>query len=173
MRFQFLLVPAALSAAAPAYGYEYLSLAQAQAVLFPGARFTPRDMTLSIAQIDALMKAGPGNLVSAKVKAWRVSTGGWLFLDQVIGRNDRISYVVGIGADGTIKGIEVLVCIPEYDGIRQPKWIGQFLGRRHSNADLTSIVEYISGVTLSSEHITQGVRRILATYALFYAPKAE
>jgi hypothetical protein len=39
---------------------------------------------------------------------WRVSTGGWFIVDQVIGRHDNIPYALALEADGGVRGIEIL-----------------------------------------------------------------
>ena len=87
MRSQFLLFPAALIASAPAQAYHYQTATDAQALLFPGATFAPEDFTMTIPQVAALMsEIDDGSVYSTKIKAWKVSTGGWVFLDQVIAR---------------------------------------------------------------------------------------
>ena len=173
MRSQFLLIPAAVIAAAPAEAYQFLTLRQAQDVLFPGATFTPVNLTLDTNQFYALMKASDVTVWSSRVKAWRVSTGGWLFIDQVLGRDDRITYVVALDDTGKVKGVEVLECLAGYEQVRQQEWLGQFKDRTHASGNLVTKIKTISGTTLSCEHIAEGVRRILATFALFYAPKPE
>ncbi len=171
MRSRFLLFPAAVIAAAPAaQAFQYQTLPQAQAKLFPGAKFTPRDITMDIAQVAALIKEGRGSVPGYKIKAWKASTGGWVFIDQVPGRDDLIRYVVGVNKDGSIKGVEILECLPQYEAIRSPRWLTQFNGKHHNpQYDLAAGIEIISGVSLSSEHVAVGVRRIMAAYALFFA----
>ena len=175
MRSRFLLFPPALIAsAAPAQAYQYLTLPQAQAKLFPGAKFIPHDITMDISQVAALIKAAQGSVPGYKIKASKVSTGGWVFLDKVPGRDDLIVYVVGVDTEGKIKGVEILECLPRYDASRSPKWLTQFLGKKHSEtSDLASSIEIISGTSLSSEHVAAGVRRIMAAYSLFFAPQTD
>jgi Na+-transporting NADH:ubiquinone oxidoreductase subunit NqrC len=53
------------------------------------------------------------------------------------------------------------------DQIRLPKWRAQFVGKK--NGDVLKIdqpILNIAGATLSCVHVTDGVRRILATYAM-------
>jgi hypothetical protein len=172
MRFEFLFAaPAIVVACAPAFAEDFLTVSQAQAQIFSAAEFTPADFVLSDDQITALMQTVPGRIWRRQVKAWRVSTGGWFFVDQVIGRDDRITYALGIGKDGAVKGVEILTCLQKYDGIRKPEWRAQFAGRHFGKLDLQDQISTISGSTLSTTHITEGVQRMLATYALFLAPK--
>jgi hypothetical protein len=172
MRFQFLLCVPAIVASAPVVAEDFLTLQQAQALLFPGAQFTPSDFVLSDDQIAQLLRETQAPLFRRQIKAWRVSSGGWFFLDQVIGRDDRITYAVGLDANGAVTGVEILTCLQKYDGIRRPDWLAQFVGKQYSNnADLMNQISTISGSTLSTTHITEGVKRVLATYALFMASR--
>jgi len=173
MRLQFLLLPAAIITSAPAFAENYLTVPQAQALIFPGAKFTPADFDLDDGQIVALMNDSQVPLWRRKVKAWKVSTGGWFFLDQVIGLEDHITYALGVDKDGAVKGIEILTCLELYGGIRKPEWRAQFLGKRHGKIDLLDQIALISGSSLSTAHVAEGVKRLLATYALFLAPKAS
>jgi hypothetical protein len=174
VRAQFLLCVPAIIASAPVLAEDFLTLQQAQALIFPGAQFTPSDFVLSDDQIAQLLKQTEAPLFRRQVKVWRVSTGGWFFLDQVIGRDDRITYAVGLDRTGAVKGVEILTCLQKYDGIRRPDWLAQFVGKQYSNeSDLLNQIATISGSTLSTTHITEGVKRLLATYALFMAQRAS
>ncbi len=170
MRFQYLCVPV-IVAAAPVHADDFLTLQQAQALIFPGAAFTPQDLVLSDEQIAQLIKETQAPIWRRQVKVWRTSTGGWFFLDQVIGRDDRITYAVGLDSSGAVKGVEILTCLQKYDGIRRPDWLALFVGKHYGPSDLLNQVATISGSTLSTTHITEGVKRVLATYALFMAAK--
>jgi hypothetical protein len=174
MRFQFMVVPAAataaLLAAAPAQATTFLSVEQAQALVFPGAKFTPADINMTEAQADALGRLSGATVYRNQVKVWKSSTGGWLFLDQVPGRDDRITYAIGINPDGSIKDIEVLTCIAEYDQVRG-NWKKLFNGKKFHRAHLSGEIPNISGATMSAGHLTDGVTRVLATYEMFLAPK--
>lgn len=172
MNFRFLLVPpayvAAAIVAAPAEATQYLTVAEAQQLIFPGAQFTPADLNLTDEQAEQLARVSGTTVYRNQVKIWKVSTGGWFFLDQVPGRDDRITYAVGLNPDGSVRSIEVLVCVAEYDQVRGG-WRQHFNGRRFSRAHLSEAVPNISGATLSAAHMTDGVTRILATHALFVA----
>lgn len=174
MRFQFLMVPAAIVAIAPAAAADnFLNLAQAQAAIFPGAKFTPADITLSEDEVNQLIKEAHAVVYHSKIKLWKVSTGGWFLIDQVMGRDDIITYAIGLDEHGAVKGIEIMVCNPSYDGVRDQKWLGRFTGKvRATSGELGTEVPVVSGATLSSVNITDGVKRVVTTYALFIAPKA-
>lgn len=173
MRFRFLTAPAAVAAALaanPAGATNFLTLPEAQQLIFPGARFTPADIVLTDAQADTLARVSGTTVYRNQLKIWKASTGGWFFLDQVPGRDDRITYALGVNPDGSVKAMEVLVCLSEYDQVRG-NWRKAFIGKRYSRAHLSKTIPSISGATFSVEHLTDGVTRILAAYALFVAPK--
>ena len=67
-----------------------------------------------------------------------------------------------------VRGLEVLDYRETYGGeIRNPRWRQQFVGKRPGAAlKLDGDIKNISGATLSSRHVTDGVRRLLATYDL-------
>lgn len=174
MRFEVLFYPiSALVASYPVFAEDYLSLEQAQALIFPSAQLTPHDVILSDDQIGALTREIGHPLPRRQVKVWSTSTGGWFFLDEVFGRDDRITYALGLDEHGVIKGIEILRCLQRYDGIRNPQWRAQFVGKRHTESNLVDQISTISGSTLSTTHVTEGVLRLLAVYARILAPKVD
>jgi hypothetical protein len=173
VHYRLLLLPPAYVATAlaamPVAATQYLALAEAQQLIFPGAEFIPADLTLSDEQAEQLGRVSGTTVYRNTVKAWKVSTGGWFFLDQVPGRDDRITYALGLNPDGSVKALEVMVCVSEYDQVRGD-WRRHFVGRRFSRVHLGGEIPNISGSTLSVAHLADGVTRLLATHALFIAP---
>jgi Na+-translocating ferredoxin:NAD+ oxidoreductase RnfG subunit len=102
---------------------------------------------------------------SRQIQAWRATSGGWFLLDKVIGKHELISYAIGINVDGSVKQVEVLDYRESYGyEVRSPAWRGQFVGKKNAPS-LTEEIRNISGATLSCRHLTEGVKRLLATYA--------
>jgi Na+-translocating ferredoxin:NAD+ oxidoreductase RnfG subunit len=87
--------------------------------------------------------------------------------DRVIGKHLYIDYTVAIDPSGRVRRIDILEYRESYGGeVRSPSWLGQFVGK--SSASPLAIgqdIRNLSGATLSSQHLTQGVKRILAAYA--------
>lgn len=170
MRFQLMLLPVAavaMAAATPAAAENFMTVEQAQQAIFPGAKFAPADFDLSPAEMDRLGEVSKTTVFRSKVRVWKVSNGGWFYLDQVPGRDDRITYAIGINPDGSVKSIEILVCVAEYGQVRQPQWRRHFVGKKYTPAHLVKQIPNISGTTLSVVHIADGVTRVLATHALY------
>src|SRR5262249_32741515 len=103
-------------------------------------------------------------------RAWKAAN-GYLFVDAVIGRHDLITYAVALTLDGRVRQVEILEYTEAYGSeIRNASWRKQFVGRSHSDpVHLGRDILNISGATLSCQHVTDGVRRLLALYAVFVA----
>jgi len=171
MRSRLILVPAAIvaSVAAPSISAKvYMDVAQAQALMFPGVSFKEHFLTLNQAQFNAIIDDSNVEVYSRQVKAWQSNTGDWFVVDQVRGKDDWITYAVGVDAKGVVRHIEVLECLDNYDGITAPTWRAQFYGKRHGSH--FDDVQTISGATLSSEQLIAGVKRVLSTLALAVEP---
>jgi Na+-translocating ferredoxin:NAD+ oxidoreductase RnfG subunit len=140
----FIAAPAALVITIPAKATVYLTTEQAQRAVFPGGTFTS--------------VGTPG--------VWRVSTGGYFIVDRVIGKHEYISYAVGINPNGTVKQIEILQYNESYgDAVRDAAWRAQFVGKgARATLQLNADIKNISGATLASKHITDGVKRVLSMY---------
>jgi Na+-translocating ferredoxin:NAD+ oxidoreductase RnfG subunit len=172
MRGQFLLLPlASVAIVAPAHATVYLTVEQAQQLLFPGAEFVADNRTITPEQEREIERASGVSVRNRTLNLWRVSTGGWFIVDQVIGRHDNIPYAIGLDTDGSVRGIEILEYRESYGGqIREPLWRAQFIGKRHGAAlTLKRDIQNISGATLSCRHIADGVKRLLATHAFVIA----
>jgi len=134
----------AISVSAPAHAVQYLSVGEAQRLAFPSASFT---------------EVQPG-------RVWKASTGGIFVLDHVIGKHLYIDYVVSIEPSGHIRRVDILQYRESYGGeVRSSSWLAQFVGKTIGDPlKLGSDIRNISGATLSSTHVTEGVKRILTAY---------
>lgn len=153
--------------AGPLRAETYLSVAEAQELIFPGKTLTPHPVSLSAAQQAAIRKVSGVRVRSAELQAWRSAEGDWLLVDQVIGKHEFIDMAVGLDARGAVVGLEVLTYRESYgDEIRNERWRAQFHGKDHrERLELDRQIKNISGATLSCVHVTQGVNRWTATWA--------
>jgi hypothetical protein len=161
-----LLPTCALVITAPAYATTYLSVEQVQRAMFPDGRFTTATLTLSDAQVRAIEDRSGMSVRRREVQAWRVEGGGALIVDEVIGKHEYITYALGVNADGSVRGIEIMDYRESYGyEIRDPAWRMQFAGKTAADPlRLDGDIKNISGATLSCRHITDAVKRLLATY---------
>ncbi|HZP79354.1 MAG TPA: FMN-binding protein [Pseudolabrys sp.] len=140
----WLLLPlAAITSSASAT--TYLSTEQAQSLIFPGA---------------SLISTG-------KPGVWHTSNGRVFVVDRVVGKHEFITFAVGINPNGTVKQVEILQYNESYGyEVREASWRAQFVGKSAASAlQLNADIKNISGATLSSKHVTDGVKRVLQTYA--------
>ena len=169
------IIQAALPAAATwlsgvriAYAETYLTVEQAQAILCRGESLKPLPVTLTDDQKKAIAKASKVRVRDVNVNAWRTGSGGWFIVDNVIGKHEFIDFALALTKDGSVRGVEVLTYRETYGSeVRHPKWRAQFTGKRAGAAlEVDEDIKNISGATLSSVHISEGVRRLLHTHAL-------
>ena len=173
MRAEFLLLPVAtLAAVSPVHATVFMNIEEAQQLMFPGAAFTEDFRELSKDEERAIEKASGVDVRSRKLKVWRVSTGGWFIVDDVVGKHEFIPLALALDAGGAVKSIEILEYREAYGSeVRGAAWRAQFTGKRYgAKLQLTKDIQNISGATLSSRHITDGIKRLLATYDLVLAP---
>lgn len=161
----------ALAVPSAVHATVYMTPEQAQAAMFPGEVLRPDFRQLSPQEIAAIRQASGDTPLSRELHAWRASGGGWFLVDQVVGKHEFITLALAIDAAGAVKSVEILDYRESYGGqVRDPRWRAQFAGKRAGQPlQLGHEVKNISGATLSSKHVTDGVRRLLATYALVLA----
>lgn len=164
-----LIVPAAM--AAPAYAVQYQTLEQAQQALFPeAAQFVRADVMMTNEVKLKIEKMSDVRVRNTLQQVWRAESGGkalgWFVLDEVIGKHEFITYVVALLPDGTVKGIDILEYRETHGSeIKNEKWRAQFIGKKEGDVfKLDEDIKNISGATLSCKNITNGVKRIVATY---------
>ncbi|HZZ90427.1 MAG TPA: FMN-binding protein [Caulobacteraceae bacterium] len=172
MRSHFVLAPLAALAPAAAHAATFLSVPQAQALMFPGQALTAASRQLTEAQIAAIRHDSGESPLSKTLNAWRAADGGWFVLDEVVGKHEFITLAVALDAQGAVRDVEILDYREAYGGqVREPAWRAQFVGKRHgAPLKLGADIRNISGATLSSKHVADGVRRLLSTYAIVLAP---
>ena len=169
----FTILPtAAIAAAAPVSATVYLTIQAAQQAMFPGARFVAHDLAFTPDQRKAIARGSGVGSFDKVQRVWDVRSGngraGWFIVDRVLGKHEMITYAVGLSPDGTVKRVEILEYRETYGGeVRNPNWRQQFVGKRSgSQLQLGKDIRNISGATLSSRHVTDGIRRLLVTWEL-------
>jgi hypothetical protein len=150
---------------------DYLSVDAAQKAIFPQADAFQEVLVPQTPEQAAavLARAGP-QPPHGVVRIWIATHGGVLLghvlVDEVIGRQDLITYAVGIDTAGALLNLEILSYRESHGGeIRNAAWRGQFTHRDAlEQLRFRTDIKNISGATLSSEHVTQGVRWLLALW---------
>ena len=164
-----IIVPAGLAAAPALHAAEYLSVPLAQKELFPDAdRFVEATVQLSEAQRDAIKKLSGIRQREASQPVWRAEKDGallgWFIVDEVVGKHEFITYATAIAPAGKVLGVEILVYRETYGyQVRDAKWRDQFKGKTLGDPfKLDDDITNITGATLSSRNVMNGVKRLLA-----------
>jgi hypothetical protein len=150
---------------------DYLSVEGAQRALFPQADYFKEVVfALSSAQRDKVAALAGEQPPHRSLRAFRALRGadtlGYVFIDEVVGKEDFITYAASIDARGRLGTPEVMSYRESHGGeIRNQAWRRQFAGRDsleqlHVPADIKNI----AGATLSCGHVTQGVRWLMALW---------
>ena len=168
-----LAAPAAIvMAVAPAaYAARYLSVEEAQRLAFPEAtRFVEAHVIFRAADVAAIERLSGQKVRSRGQQVWRAEADGrflgFFIVDYVIGKQLVIDYSVALEPDGRVRAVEVLEYREAYGGeITSHGWLKQFTGKTARDPiTIDKDIRNISGATLSSQHVTEGIKRILALY---------
>jgi Na+-translocating ferredoxin:NAD+ oxidoreductase RnfG subunit len=169
----FLPVPIVVAA-------DYLTVEEAQKAVYPDAdsfqeivvsQQTPEQLQAMLAQ------AGP-QPPHGTIRIWRATKNGTLighvFVDEVVGKQNLITYAVGVDPDGSLRNLQIMAYRESHGSeVRNPSWRAQFDHRRSlDELRFRTDIKNISGATLSSEHVTQGVRWLLALWQAALRPAA-
>lgn len=164
-------VPALTMVSAPAFAVDYLNVEQAQRALVPHAdSFDAYPVVLGAEQLKQIKAIAHVPQRTAKPRVWRALAGGkliaWVIVDEVIGKHELITYATGISPDGHVLGVEIMSYRESKgDQVRNPKWRALFRGKTVNDPfKLNQDIPNISGATLSSRNITDGVKRLLALH---------
>jgi hypothetical protein len=148
-----------------------MSVEAAQRGYFAQAeRFDEVVLALNPDQKQAVTQLAGPQPPHRSLRAWKAMRGsdvlGYVFVDEVLGRQDMITYAVAIDASGRMTPIEVLSYRESHGSeIRGTAWRRQFDGRQGlDHLRFGTDIKNIAGATLSCEHVTQGVRWISALW---------
>lgn len=162
---------AVLSVPGAVHATQYLSVEQAQQLMFgSGVRFERGDLDLDRDLAGRIERAAGVQVRTMRQPLWRVHKNGTLvgyfIVDEVFGKHELITYALGLEPDGRVRQVEILTYRENYGfEVRNPAWRAQFAGKGLRDAlQLDGDIKNISGATMSCRHITEGIRRLLATY---------
>ncbi|HKQ25776.1 MAG TPA: FMN-binding protein [Burkholderiales bacterium] len=163
------LAPVAIFAMAPqCIAAKYMSVDQARALVFPFAdEFVAKPVQLTPEQMLEIDKRSGVEGRSPTQYVWQALAKGkpigWFFIDQVIGKKELITYALGINLDGSVQQLQIIEYLEIYGSqVRYPNWRDQFVGKTvKSPLRLDEDIANIAGATLSSRHVTDGIKRLL------------
>jgi len=167
------LAPAAIFGAASVQciAAQYMSLEQAQTLIFPNAKeFIAAPVTLTPDQVARIERQSGVAIRFPQQQVWRARAEGkllgWFIVDQVIGKHELITYAAGINLDGSLRQFQILEYREAYGSqIRYTNWRDQFVGKTAADKlELDTDIINISGATMSCRHVTEGIKRLLVFY---------
>ena len=129
------LVLAALGPVPIVVAADFLSIDSAQKAVYPEAdQFQEVFVAQSAEQLQSLMSRAGEQPTHGVIRIWKASRGGTLlghvFVDEVIGRQNLITYAVGIDTSGALRNLEIMAYRESHGGeVRNPAWREQFSGR--------------------------------------------
>jgi hypothetical protein len=173
VRFRFRLIPAviALASSSLPHADELQTFEEAKSRIYPDEELVAAHFRLGPREFRRLKFEYDVPAIRPDVKAWRTASGDWLFLDQVYGLNDIVTYLLGVRQDGTITGLEVLVCAEGFcEELYTEEWLGQMEKATLGYWMPEDVVPIVSGSTYSTTHIAEGVKKLWAIHAK-YLPK--
>lgn len=152
----------------PVYAADYLTVNDAQKILFPKAdRFEQKKFELTEEQMDRIKELSGTRQRTNAPKIWfaysKKTLLGWFIVDEVIGKHEFITYASALTPDGKVLGIEIMSYRETHGGeVRRQEWRNQFKGKTIKDPFKLDIdVTNISGATLSSRNLLDGVKRLL------------
>lgn len=154
----------------------YVEPDEAARLIFSDAdEVVPFTIELTKEQIKEIKKRSGMRVRKPRIEGFEMRRGGVslgrIYIDNVIGKHEYITYAAGIGDAGAVRGVEIIEYRETWGfEIRELVWRGQFKGKTLQDpVKLGKDVENISGATLSCRNVTDGVRRLLATDAVLNA----
>jgi Na+-translocating ferredoxin:NAD+ oxidoreductase RnfG subunit len=164
-RTAWMLIPVA-AICTSVYATTYMSVEQAQAAIFPGTQLTRAFLSLTPEQMAAIEKQAGVSVRKTQMQVWKSAEGAYFFVDEAIGKHELFTIALGLNPDSSIKRIEILDYRESYGyEIRNEAWRKQFTGKTStSSLKLGDDIKNISGATLSCRHVTETVKRLMATY---------
>ena len=146
----------------------YLSEEQAVSAIFPSTKMERKKITLTAEEKKKIEELSGEVVRNLELVLWIDSKKNVIFIDQVLGKHEFITYAAGVTAEAKIKTIEIMEYRETYgQQVRKEEWRKQFIGKDvKSPLKVEKDIVNLSGATLSSVHVTNGVRRILHTYEI-------
>jgi hypothetical protein len=146
----------------------YVTAEQAHKILFPNKQLTKAPIIITDDLQERMRAASSIRYPFQGDRIWKTPDGGWLIIDEVVGKHEMITYAVGIHPNGSVLGIEILEYVESYGyEVGEAQWRKQFAGKTAKDPiKLNQDIQNIGGATLSCKHLTDGVKRVLVLYDL-------
>jgi len=135
------------------------------------ARFEPRTVYFTPAQVDTVAQRARAPFDTARFTYWIATHGdtvlGRAYLDTREVRTMPATLLIAVDPTGHVRGVEVLAFHEPEDYLPPERWLQRFVGQKlSSHLRPGDAVDGISGATFSARAVTAAVRRSLAIDAV-------
>ena len=161
-----------------AFAVDYLNEAQAQKVLFKNAdEFIKKSIKLTDQQISKIKELSGTRQKNGTPLIWEARKKnkilGYFFIDEVVGKHEYITYAMALDTENKVLGMEIMSYRETHGGeIKELSWRQNFIGKKISDPfQLDVDVPNITGATLSSRNVLDGVKRLLTLKKLLVDEK--
>lgn len=163
-----------LAAAGPAQARVLLQKEQALRLAFrPEARVERRTAYLTPEQVKAAETAGR---VKVDSLVWtyyigRSSAGieGYAYFETHVVRTMPETFMAVIEPSGSLKFVELLAFLEPEDYMPRPRWLAQFMGKGLGpETYLRRGIRNITGASMTSQAVTDGIRKVLAVHSVLH-----
>lgn len=176
-RFFLWLLVVLLFVTSQSQAERYFASDEARKLCFPQAdRFEERVLQFTAEQKKAVEKQSGQPVRLRGQRYWIAHQGanilGVVIADHVLGKHEIIDYAVALAPDGKVLQVEILEYRESHGyEIRGAKWREQFKGKStQDKLRLNGDIYNISGATISCRSVTDGIKRVLATFELVLRP---
>jgi hypothetical protein len=140
---------------------------------FPGCQFTRREFFLTEAQAATVRTLSKTELPGQWYVGYEARRESQLlgvgFFDTHRVRTENETALVAVGADGSVKRVEVILFREPQEYAPKPSWSNQFQGRTlNEDLSLKRDIRPLAGATLTANALTGACRRCLALWQIFY-----
>jgi hypothetical protein len=150
----------------------FLTKDEALKIYFPSPSAVERKtLFLTDAQVEKIQTQARAN-VDSKIVTYYVGRHenhlqGYALFDTRTIRTEPATYMVVISPDSSLRAVELLAFYEPEDYLPPTRWLAQFQQKKVlDEVWLKRGVQNIAGATLSAQALTEGVRRILATFRI-------
>ncbi|HEU4952144.1 MAG TPA: FMN-binding protein [Holophagaceae bacterium] len=146
---------------------------QALQLAFPGCAFTRKEFFLTDAQASQVKALAKADLPGLWYVGYEARKDGRLlgvgFFDTHRVRTEAETALVAVGADGTLRRVEVIAFREPQDYAPRKAWVDQFAGKPlDDKLSLKRDIRPLAGATLTAHALTDAARRGLALWQVFY-----
>lgn len=157
------------------FAQHYYAPKEVLAYLFPNSQtVTFERKSLAPKQVDSIRKI----LRIKDIKTdWTIYVAksknkidGYAIIDNVMGKEKPITYVVSISPEGVVNEVEILEYRESHGGqVKNKAYRKQFVGKSSSAPlQVGRDIRHVSGATISSKSIAFGVKRALTVWEALY-----